>query len=100
MGTKSTCFKNLPIYTFNGPYTIEQNGDLICVNTEESLFLIQFSVIYIKLLSLDTDDAFYQNQINQKLDSFTFARSINVDAGTSSPLGTPSELTGYQVKFV
>ncbi|CAF1519905.1 unnamed protein product, partial [Rotaria sordida] len=40
--------------------------------------------------------AYYQQKINQILDSSTFPRSINFDNSVSLPLGTPIELTNYQ----
>ncbi|CAF3636143.1 unnamed protein product [Rotaria sp. Silwood1] len=76
-----TCFKNIPIYKSNSPYIIEKQGDLVCVGDERNI---------------DTNAADYQQQINQKLDSSVFSRSINIDNSVSSPLGTPIELTDYQ----
>ncbi|CAF4476690.1 unnamed protein product, partial [Rotaria sp. Silwood2] len=79
--TQSTCFKNVPIYKSNSPYIIEKQGDIVCVNHDQDD---------------NANAAYYQQQINQKLDSTTFSRSINVDNSVSSPLGTPIELTSYQ----
>ncbi|CAF4501655.1 unnamed protein product [Rotaria socialis] len=78
---QSKCYGNVPIFKSNSPNLIEKQDDLLCIYDQQNI---------------DSDNAYYR-QINQKLDSFIAPRSINIDTSVTSPLGTPTELTDYQV---
>jgi len=48
-------------------------------------------------LDIDINNVNYQKLINQDIDSSIVPRSISIDS-VSSPLGTETNLTNYQVK--
>lgn len=60
------------------------------------LFLIYLTIFY---LDVDKDSAYYTQSLNQKIDLSVLPRSMNIDNSVSSPVGTATNLTIYQVKY-
>jgi hypothetical protein len=101
ISSKSTCFKDISIYRSNSPYTIQKQGDRVCINDDRGLLLflvfINWKIFYLET-KIDTTN--YEQLKMQTIDSKIVPRSINTDSSVSSPLGTPINLTQYLVNYL
>ncbi|UJR14174.1 hypothetical protein I4U23_001169 [Adineta vaga] len=77
---KTTCFKDLSLYRSNSPYIIRKENGLTCIDQERSV-----------------NYTYYQQLIDDKMNSSVFTRSVNTDNSVSLSTSTPINLTQYQV---